>query len=66
MHEGAVVACLDVGRAGVADRYQDLAIAWRALAELDAALPQRFIEQYWIVDADQGKLQWHLLLDELF
>ena len=66
MHEGAVVGCLDVGRAGVADRYQDLAIVWRALGELDAALPQRFVEQYGIVDADQGKLQWHLLLDELF
>ena len=66
MQEGAVVACIDVGRAGVADRYQDLAIAWRALGELDAALPQRLLQQYGIVDADQGKLQWHLLLDELF
>ncbi|MEG2031165.1 MAG: APH(3') family aminoglycoside O-phosphotransferase [Janthinobacterium sp.] len=66
LHEGAVVACLDVGRAGVADRYQDLAIAWRALGELDAALQQRFAVQYGLLDIDQGKLQWHLLLDELF
>lgn len=66
MQEGAVVACIDVGRTGVADRYQDLAIAWRALGELDAALQQRLLQQYGIVDADQGKLQWHLLLDELF
>jgi len=66
MQEGAVVACIDVGRAGVADRYQDLAIAWRALGELDAALQQRFVEQYGLLDFDQGKLQWHLLLDELF
>lgn len=66
MHEGAVIGCIDVGRAGIADRYQDLAIAWRALGELDAALPQRLLQQYGIVDADQGKLQWHLLLDKLF
>lgn len=66
LQDGAVVACLDVGRAGVADRYQDLAIAWRALGELDAALQQRFAVQYGLLDIDQGKLQWHLLLDELF
>ncbi|MCM2568644.1 APH(3')-I family aminoglycoside O-phosphotransferase [Janthinobacterium kumbetense] len=66
MHDGAVVGCLDVGRAGVADRYQDLAIVWRALGELDAALPPRFVQHYGIVDIDQGKLQFHLLLDELF
>ena len=66
MHEGAVVGCLDVGRAGIADRYQDLAIVWRALGELDAALQQRFVEQYGIFDIDQGRLQFHLLLDELF
>lgn len=66
LHEGAVVGCLDVGRAGIADRYQDLAIVCHGLAELDASLPQRFVEQYGIIDADQGKLQFHLLLDELF
>lgn len=66
MHEGAVAGCLDVGRAGVADRYQDLAIVWRALGELDAGLQQRFVEQYGLLDIDQGKLQFHLLLDELF
>lgn len=66
MHEGAVAGCLDVGRAGIADRYQDLAIVWRALGELDAGLQQRFVEQYGIFDIDQGKLQFHLLLDELF
>lgn len=66
LQDGAVAGCLDVGRAGVADRYQDLAIAWRALGELDAALQQRFAEQYGLLDIDQGKLQFHLLLDELF
>ena len=66
LQDGRVVACLDVGRVGVADRYQDLAIVWRALGEFDAALQQRLLRQYGIVDADQGKLRFHLLLDELF
>lgn len=66
LHEGQVAGCLDVGRAGVADSYQDLAIAWRALGELDPALQQRFVEQYGLLDIDQGKLEFHLLLDELF
>ncbi|MEG1329515.1 MAG: phosphotransferase, partial [Janthinobacterium sp.] len=61
-----ISGCIDVGRAGIADRYQDLAIVWRALGELDAALQQRFVEQYGLLDIDQGKLQFHLLLDELF
>jgi len=50
----------------VADRYQDLAIVCHGLAELDAALPQRLLRHYGIFDADQGKLEFHLLLDELF
>lgn len=66
MHEGAIAGCIDVGRAGVADRYQDLAIVWRSLGEFDASLQQRLLRAYGIVDADQGKLQFHLLLDELF
>lgn len=66
LHEGKVAGCLDVGRAGIADRYQDLAIAWRALGELDPVLQQRFVEQYGLLDIDQGKLRFHLLLDELF
>lgn len=66
MRDGAVAGCIDVGRAGVADRYQDLAIVWRSLGEFDASLQQRLLRAYGIVDADQGKLQFHLLLDELF
>lgn len=66
IHEGAIAGCIDVGRAGVADRYQDLAIVWRSLGELDASLQQRLLRTYGILDADLGKLQFYLLLDELF
>lgn len=61
-----VSGCIDVGRAGIADRYQDLAIAWNCLGEFGAPLQERFLEQYGITELDRRRLQFHLLLDELF
>ena len=61
-----VIGCIDVGRAGIADRYQDLAIVWNCLGEFGASLQEKFLEQYGVVDLDQDKLQFHLMLDELF
>ncbi|MDN2709612.1 APH(3')-I family aminoglycoside O-phosphotransferase [Janthinobacterium sp. SUN118] len=64
--DGEAFACIDVGRAGIADRYQDLAIAWNCLAEFGAPLQQRFLEQYGVLEPDRHKLHFHLMLDELF
>lgn len=61
-----VTGCIDVGRAGIADRYQDLAVAWNCLGEFDPSLQARFMRQYGITDIDHRKLQFHLMLDELF
>jgi aminoglycoside 3'-phosphotransferase-1 len=66
MRDGAVVGCIDVGRVGIADRYQDLAILWHSLGEFDPGLQDRFLARYGIADVDRGKLHFHLLLDELF
>ena len=66
IRDGKVVACIDAGRVGIADRYQDLAIAWNCLGEFGASLRERFLKQYGIVDPDPGKLTFHLMLDELF
>jgi aminoglycoside 3'-phosphotransferase-1 len=66
IRDGEVVGCIDVGRAGIADRYQDLAIAWNCLGEFGASLQERFLKHYGILDPDQDKLKFHLLLDELF
>jgi aminoglycoside 3'-phosphotransferase I len=66
MQNGEVVGCIDVGRLGLADRYQDLAIIWNCLGEFDASLRERFWRQYGIADVDGRKLEFHLLLDELF
>ena len=66
MRDGEVVGCIDVGRVGIADRYQDLAVMWNCLGEFDASLQDRFLARYGITDVDGAKLQFHLLLDELF
>ncbi|BBF68162.1 APH(3')-I family aminoglycoside O-phosphotransferase [Sphingomonas bisphenolicum] len=66
MADGAVVGCIDVGRVGIADRYQDIAILWNCLGEFDAPLQRRFLDQYGAHDLDRAKLQFHLMLDEFF
>ena len=66
IHESKVVGCIDTGRVGIADRYQDLAIAWNSLGEFGPSLQTHFFEQYGVADLDRRKLQFHLMLDELF
>lgn len=66
MRDGDVVGCIDVGRLGIADRYQDLAILWHSLGEFGPSLQDRLFAQYGIADPDRRKLQFHLMLDELF
>lgn len=66
IRDGEVVGCIDAGRVGITDRYQDLAVLWNCLGEFGASLQERFLTQYGIPEPDQEKLQFHLLLDELF
>lgn len=66
IREGEVTGCIDVGRMGVADRYQDLAILWNSLGEFGPELQARLLEQYGVEEPDQRRLRFHLLLDELF
>jgi aminoglycoside 3'-phosphotransferase-1 len=65
--QGAEVSGLvDLGRVGVADRYQDLAILWRDLGEFDGTLQQRLLDSYGIDAVDERKLRFHRALDEFF
>lgn len=66
LSDGSVLGCIDVGRAGVADRYQDISILWNCLGEFDASLRQRFLDRYGERRLDQRRLDFHLMLDELF
>lgn len=66
LSEGGVAGCIDVGQLGVADRYQDLAILWNCLGDFGPALQERLFLSYGIAEVDADKLQFHLMLDELF
>jgi aminoglycoside 3'-phosphotransferase-1 len=63
---GEVVGVIDVGRAGIADRYRDLAILTNCLDEFGPTLRDALFSAYGIVEPDQRKLDFHLLLDECF
>ena len=62
-----VSAYLDWGRAGIADRYQDLAIGARSVRHnLGAQWGPRFLAAYGLDQPDQRRLDWYEGLDELF
>lgn len=61
-----VTGCIDLGRAGVADRYQDLAILHDRLGEFDSALRSDMWRAYGIAEPDHRKMDFHLALDEFF
>ncbi len=63
---GEAIGCIDVGRVGIADRWQDLAVLWHCLGEFDASLRDTLLATYGLSAADERKLRFHLLLDELF
>ena len=63
--DGAVTGCIDLGRVGIADPWQDLAILWNSLEEFGEEAPRRMLAAYGIA-IDPAKLDFHLRLDEFF
>lgn len=64
--DGQVSGVIDLGRVGVADRYQDLAILWNCLDEFSPDLQQTLFFAYGIAEPDERRLNFHLCLDECF
>lgn len=62
--DNRVTGIIDVGRLGVADRYQDLAILWNNLEEF--GLGAHLLRAYGEAEPDMARLRFHLMLDELF
>jgi len=66
LNAGSVAGFVDVGRAGVADRHQDLALAARSIAyNFGDAFVAPFFDAYGIVP-DPGRLAFYTLLDVFF
>lgn len=66
-HAAQICGFVDWGRAGVADRYQDLGIATRSMEyNFGPGWEAPFWEAYGIADIDRAKVTYYRLLDEFF
>ena len=70
LESGVLSGFIDVGRAGGADRYQDLALVTRSLEGHHNpsfhGLSGLFFEHYGLEKVEQDKLEYYRLLDEFF
>lgn len=58
---------IDCSRLGIADRYQDIALACRSIAHnFGEALVQPFLDCYGMPATDPARLEYYQLLDEFF
>lgn len=67
--DSGISGFIDLDRAGVADRYQDIALFLRSFAfniEMQMDIREAFCRAYGIGSLDEEKLYYYRLLDELF
>jgi len=67
INDNTISGFIDWGRGGVADRYQDLALAARSLEyNTSRKLTQELFRMYGIDEIDWKKVEFYTLLDEFF
>lgn len=65
--EGKLSGLIDMDRGGIADKYQDIALAVRSIEhELGKKHLDLFFYQYELERVDQEKIEFYLMLDEFF
>lgn len=65
---GELSGVIDFGRAGIADRHQDIALALRSFnSNLGGSCEELFLKHYGLVNTlDRDKLEFYQLMDEFF
>jgi len=63
---GEVTGCIDVGRLGIADPYQDVVILWENLGEFGDAAQRMLLAELDLESLDETRLLFHRTMDELF
>lgn len=71
LEQGKLSGLVDLGRAGIADRYQDLALMTRSLTsdlnpQFGEGWDRVFLEAYGIPQPDWERIKFYRLLDEFF
>ncbi|KKI94109.1 hypothetical protein WQ54_00795 [Bacillus sp. SA1-12] len=65
--KGQFSGFIDLGRAGISDRYQDLALAVRSIIyNYGEEMVQIFLQEYGVEKVDEEKIEFYQLLDEFF
>ncbi|MGM0877843.1 MAG: APH(3') family aminoglycoside O-phosphotransferase [Bacillota bacterium] len=65
--KGKVSGFIDLGRAGVSDRYQDLALAIRSITyNFGKEYIPFFLKEYGVKELDESKIFYYQLMDEFF
>lgn len=66
-NEGNVTGFIDLGRAGMADKWQDIALCVRSLQyNLQNNKYTDLLFKYLEIEPDYEKIKYYILLDELF
>lgn len=68
LKDGTFSGFIDWGRGGVSDRYQDIGIACRSIKHKfkDELYVELFLKEYGLKEYDKSKIDYYILLDELF
>lgn len=68
INENKLSGFIDIGRAGIADRYQDLSLCYRSIIYnfKEKKYAERFLKYYTSDEIDYDKISYYILLDELF